>query len=424
MHINLRKLQQTINDAELLEPEGVDKHFTTAFKKKSKRTVSKSDIEEDHEKKESMSKINIEHLDEESMSKPESDTVQISGSPVKILAHDQRPDLADVRKKEGNEIREAEKEILKAVSKGKEPPSIQNKPNISAKDALLFTRASATMTLSALQSVEQTHLASKKFDSLKQKTNTVATIRKERATRRAKIETFKRKVRDQARDWKNDEDHKLEEQREKIKERRMSNLLKQSVEYDQATKKRLEQIQEQKHACEFAVQNTMIGTTLDKEDFKAQKESEAAEMRDMLREAREQAQEKQEMVKRYMELRRVKLLQEGEEARKKLNSKMLEVSILCYIEQLMMGILHFHRLLPTVLWHQSERLIVRLQGSKQQEKLLLLQKKIFAEVLTDLVRPCHLAKVLQSSLTVSLNTFSSLLIEQAQTLRVLRTFGT
>ena len=332
MHINLRKLQQTINDAELLEPEGVDKHFTTAFKKKSKRTLSKSDIEEDHEKKESMSKadVNAELLAEQVMSQPESDAVQISGSPVRILAHDQRPDLVEVKKKEGNEIREAEKEILKAICKEKEPPSIQNKPKISAKDALLFTRAAATMTLSALQSVEQTHLASKKSDSLKQKASTVATIRKERATRRAKIETFKRKVRDQARDWKNDEDHKLAEQKEKMKERRMSNLLTQSEEYDQAAKKWLEQIQEQKHACDFGVQNTMVGTTLDKEDFKAQKESEAAEMRDVVREAREQAQEKQEMVRRYMELRRIKLLQEGEEARKKLSSKMLEVSFSCH----------------------------------------------------------------------------------------------
>ncbi len=337
LHINLRKLHQTVNEAELMEPEGVNKHFRNAFRKKPKKRASIVQKEAGEEKhlntKSDITEVDTaeSNLKEEQTekSRTETDTVEVLGSPVCIQTHDKRPPLIQIRKIDGIEIREAENEISRVVGKLREPQKIKNKSHNSAKDELLFTRAAATMTFSKLQSVEKKHSAAKmKSEKLKQKMDLIAKVRNERLSKKTNIEIFHRKVRDRVSDWKHDEDHRLEKQRTKLQEKRKSTLLQQTEAYDLSTEKRLEQIQDQNLALKFGVQNTMVGGTLLKEDLKSLKDNEAIEKQDIVQEAREQALEAQEMVKQYMEMRRLKFLQEGDEARKKLDSTMLEVRLL------------------------------------------------------------------------------------------------
>ncbi len=331
LHINLRKLHQTVNEAELMEPEGVNKHFRSAFRKKPKKRaniVQNKAVEEKHLNTESdITEVDTAEANlKDEKSNTETDTVEVLGSPVRIQAHNKRPPLSQMREKDGIEIREAENEISIVVGKLREPQKIENKSHNSAKDELLFTRAAATMTFSKLQSAEKTHFAAKvKSEKLKQKMDLIAKVRNERLSRKTNIEIFHRRVRDHVSDWKHDEDHRLEKQRAKLQDKRKSILLQQTEAYDLSIEKRLEQIQDQNLALKFGVQNTMVGGTLLREDRKSLKDNEAIEKRDLVQEAREQALEAQDMVKQYMEMRRMKFLQEGEEARKKLDSTMLEV---------------------------------------------------------------------------------------------------
>ena len=351
MHINLRKLQQTVTDAELCEPEGVDKKFRSAFK----RTPSKSKSKVQQGAKSKPESVHGNDIDTNtapvskltgtvtasnntagqetlpaSISKDGSpystDAMKVSAKMTKILPHEHLPSVGTIKKSDGEDIREAEKEISRTLAKLKEPVKIQNKSKVLSKDGLLFTRACATMPLSTLRSVEHMHQARLKTKALNKKKNLVTKVKQDRTTRNAKIENFHRNVREKARDWKSQEDNKLEQQKTKQQERRNSDILQLSQSYDQALEKRQIQLKDQVFAHEFGHQNAMVGSTLLREDHKSMKDTDAVEKKDVVREAREVAQEHHEMVKRYMDLRRLKLLQEGEEARKKLDATMLEVS--------------------------------------------------------------------------------------------------
>lgn len=348
MHINLRKLQQTVIDAELCEPEGVNKNFRSAFKKtsikpKSKAVKIKTDsshgIRTDTStsaapvtsSKKVVTASNItanQETEPDSISKddpPHSDNVEVSAQTAKILPHGHLPNIATVKKSDGEDIREAEKEISRTLAKVKEPVKIQNRSKVLSKDELLFTRGCATMPLSTLRSVERMNQARIKTEKLNKKINLVTKVKQDRITRNAKIEKFHRNVREKARDWKNQEVHKLEQQRTKLQEKRNSDILQRSQSYDQALENKQLRLKDQVLAREFGHQNAMVGSTLLREDHKATKDTDDVGKKDIVREAREEAQEHHEMVKRYMEQRRLKLFQEGEEARKKLDSKMLEV---------------------------------------------------------------------------------------------------
>ncbi len=327
MHINLGQLHQTVTEAELMEPKG----FRSAFKKKPSKN-SKTTNETPQEKNQSTAKtdptvadIRAESITKKNVEARTDDSVLVEGSPAHILAHDEKPALKEVNKKDGMEIREAEKEISKIVSKLRKPHKIENKTQSLAKDELLFTRATATMPFSKLALIEQTHIAKKKADDLKLKMDLVARVKNERASRKTRIESFRRNIRERVRDWKHDKDILLEEQKVKLQGKRNSTLLKKSVDYERFTEQKLEQVLDQQFATEFGIQNTMVSSTLLREDLKALKQAEAVEKKDVVQEAKEQAIERQEMVKRYMEYRRIKLVQEGDEARKKLDSAMLEV---------------------------------------------------------------------------------------------------
>ncbi len=335
MHINLGQLHQTVTEAELMEPEGMDKHFRTAFKNKPSRKGKTSSEASQEKKSQSNAKSDIVDMvgnkpesvtnDKQTEACADDDTVLVSGSPAHILAHEDKPVLKEVNKKDGAKIREAEKEISKIVSKLREPQKIEAKTQISTKDELLFTRAAATMAFSKLQLVEQMHIVKKKSDTMKLKTDLVAKVKNERTSRKTKIELFRRSIRERVRDWKHDKDISIEEQKVKQHDKRNSTLLQKSIDYEHSSERRIEQMQDQLLANEFGVQNTMVHSTLLREDLKALKAADTAEKRDVVQEAKDEAIERQEMVKSYMDLRRLKLLQEGEEARKKLDSTMLEV---------------------------------------------------------------------------------------------------
>ena len=71
-------------------------------------------------------------------------------------------------------------------------------------------------------------------------------------------------------------------------------------------------------------QNTLVGSTLSKEDRKISRDSTQSETKERVQLAREISAEQQQLVKKYMETRKTKLIREGVERKNELVIKLLE----------------------------------------------------------------------------------------------------
>ena len=330
MHINLNKLQQSVALAELSEPEGVSKTFKRAFVTKRKNgSAKKSEFEAESltnvattTSKEAGPKVD----DNASLKQSEKD-IESEGRVAKVLTCDQLPDLATTKREDGKALRAAEREISQMYVKLRQPPPQpvrELRPKPVGKDHHSFTRAYATMTLSALRSIEKVHEARKKGEELMRKANLVSKIKQERVIRRSKIEEFQRSLRENALEWKSDESHRVEEARSKQKEQQQTEVLKRSQVHDNAIVSVQKQLEDQEFAGEFGRQNTLVGSTLSKEDRKISKDSIQSETKERVQLARELSAEQQQLVKKYMESRKAKLIREGVERKNELDIKMIE----------------------------------------------------------------------------------------------------
>ena len=357
MHINLHKLQQNVAEAENSEPEGVNSNFKSAFQRKTPRkpTSKATKIQLSPPKakgkgektmpltsaKESDTTTSINKKipsdGDEKKEKPASDRqavtvdletsseINVTGRTVQAVPHNFIADMITSRREDGERIRNAEKEIKETVAKTKQPPLKPEKTTSMSKDELSFTRAYTTMTLSALKAVEKVHEARKKTDALIQKVNLVSKMKQERMERREKIEEFHRSLRESINNWRAEKDDKLTLARQLQRMRREEDILRRSHSHDTAITNMHRQSEDQKFACEFSQQNTLVSSTLSKEDRKLSQDSKLQGIKEKVQQAREVSKEHQEMVKRYMELREAKLLQEGLSAKEELDAKMLEV---------------------------------------------------------------------------------------------------
>ena len=333
MHINLNKLQQSVAMAEQSEPEGVSKTFKRAFVTKRRNDLAKRtefEAESSTNVTTSASKEVGPKADETAnlkQSKVDENNIELEGQTAKVLTHDQLPNLAVTKKEDGKALRAAEREINQNFAKFRQPPPQpvrELRPKPMGKEHHSFTRAYATMTLSALRSIEKVHEARKKGEELMRKANLVSRIKQERVIRRSKIDEFQRLLRENALEWKSDESHRLEEARSKQKEQQQAEILKRSQAHDTAIMSMQKQLEDQVFASEFGCQNTLVGSTLSKEDRKISKDSIQSETKERVQLARELSAEQQKLVKRYMESRKTKLIREGVERKNELDIKMLE----------------------------------------------------------------------------------------------------
>ena len=332
MHINLNKLQHSVALAEQSEPEGVSKTFKRAFVTKRRNgSAKKSEFEAGSSanvtttaSKEGAPKADgIASLKQ---SEKDENNIELAGQTAEVLTHNQLPDLATTKREGGKALRAAEREISQNFAKIRQPPPQpvrELRPKLARKEHHSFTRAYATMTLSALKSVEKVHEARKKGEELMQKANLVSRIKQERVIRRSKIEEFQRSLRENALEWKSDESHRLEEARSKQKEQQKVEILKRSQVHDSAILSMQKQLEDQEFASEFGRQNALVGSTLSKEDRKISKDSMQSETNERVQLARALSAEQQQLVKKYMESRKTKLIREGVERKNELDIKLL-----------------------------------------------------------------------------------------------------
>ena len=357
MHINLGKLQQKLTDAENLQPEGINKAFQSTFRYKGKSNTKgqkvkqlsprkRRDETETLPKSETSAK-DADVLTSDSLAKgvqlPETadNRGEVGGESMEVMGHfvravpcDRVTDTVTSKKEDGNRVRIAEKEIKESAEKAKEQPSKSCKVKKStgmSKDELLFTRACGTMTLSALRAVEKVHEARKKVDTLIQKANLVSQMKQERMERREKIEKFHRDLKEDITMWKITEEDRLESMREQILVKKNEELLNKSQCLDTAAITTQRAAEDQKLASEFSQQNTLVGNMMSREDQKLSKNASYQERKERVERMREVSREHQEMVKKFMELREAKLLQECATARKELDAKMLQVLISFFV---------------------------------------------------------------------------------------------
>ena len=336
MHIDLCKLQHSVALAEQREPEGVSKTFKKAFISRGKNGSPK------RSKFEAQSSASIDTPTAGEIG-PKADTTctdtgnlnesekgeefELKVRTAVVLPHDQLPDLTKSKKEDGKELRAAEEEITRNLVKVKQPPvqpvrELRQKP--ITKEQHSFTRAYATMTLSALRSIEKVHEARRKGKELMRKANLVSKIKQERIVRRSKIEEYQRLLRESVMEWKTDETLRLEEARNKKKEEHEAEISKRLQMHDKTLSSRQKKDKDLEFVREFERQNTLISSTLSKEDRKMSKDSIEAETKERVQSVRALSTERQELVKRYMDSRKAKLIREGVETKNELCIKMLE----------------------------------------------------------------------------------------------------
>ena len=319
--------------AEQSEPEGVSKTFKRAFVTKRRNgSAKKSEFEAGNSanvtttaSKEGAPKA--DDITSRKQSEKDENSIELAGQTAEVLAHSQLPDLATTKREDGKALRAAEREISQNFAKLRQPPPQpvrELRPKLAAKEHHSFTRAYATMTLSALRSIEKVHEARKKGEELMRKANLVSRIKQERVIRRSKIEEFQRSLRENALEWKSDKSHRLEEARSKQKEQQQVEILKRSQVHDSAILSVQKQLEDQEFASEFGRQNTLVGSTLSKEDRKISRDSIQSETNERVQLARALSAEQQQLVKKYMESRKTKLIREGVERKNELDIKLLE----------------------------------------------------------------------------------------------------
>ena len=248
----------------------------------------------------------------------------MSGSPVRVLAASELPDLTTTKKHAGIMIRSAEKEIMKNVV-SKRKPELKDGPQaiVNHKDEQMFTRAYATMKTNCLTAVDNAKL---RADNA-YKAELVARIRQERVERREKAKEFHRKLQNSIKEWRAAEEDRIFALGERLQSEMYSKLSQCSWAHDNEVIASHKQAEQKQFLTQFSHQNTLVSNTLANEDLKASQTSDLAQRAGQVEEARAVSRNNQLMVQRFMKLREAKLTQEGINTQLKLDAAMLQVSI-------------------------------------------------------------------------------------------------
>ena len=370
MHINLGKLQQNVTKAENVEPKGLTKAFQHKRKSSVKDQIAKrlsprngklgteaspksqaltkaatipgSDLTHNKPPNANGAELSDGADDKvgEALGDDGGDSMEVTGQSVEAVPCNHVEDVATSRREDGHRVRIAKKEIKETVRRANEPPpktcSVKQ-PTVMSKDEMTFTRAYATMTLSALRAVEKVREARKKADVLIQKANLVAKMKHERMERREKIEKFHREFKENITMWRIAQENRLESMEEQLLAKKSEEVLRRVHSHDTAMTTIQRHKEDKKFAREFSQQNTLVRNMVCQEDQKVLKDGRFQEVRERVGGMREVSLEHQEMVRRYMEQRDAKLLQEGATARKDLDANMLQVLP-------MVGLIHYTEL--------------------------------------------------------------------------------
>lgn len=258
----------------------------------------------------------------------EEEKIGVSGLTLAVLPHEAIPPLSSTKRANSESIRQAKKEISKRLLKLKAPPAKHPiTKDIMSKDDFVFTRIYGTMNLSVLRQVESVHHTRRLSQEQDERASVVASVRRERLTKRSKIAAYQNQLKERVMEWRGREEGRLERAREALERQREVTLMRQYSKQEEAHVAWQKQQQEREFSQNFKQNNTMISNTLALEDRRSAQEDTSASARERVRQVRRDSLEKQEEARRYLELRRTRLLREGRESNEELDAKMLEVIV-------------------------------------------------------------------------------------------------
>ena len=261
--------------------------------------------------------------------------MELLGRPLPLLTPEILPELISTKKQDVHKVKRDKEEIHRRMAELKQPPDSKHTPksNSMSKDDFIFTRVYATMNLSVLRDVEKVHRAKRKNMELEDKANMVSRIKNERILRKKKIKDFQKNTRNKNREWREEEEMKLEERKNILYNKRQTYLLKKSQEHDLTFLSMQRQQTEQNFSHEFSQHHNMISNTLGKEDRKSQVKASSAACKERVNRVVNDSLQQQEETQRYLEMRRERVTDKAQYDKSQLNAKKLEVSVwLCNIE--------------------------------------------------------------------------------------------
>ena len=259
-------------------------------------------------------------------SKPDQ-KMEVAGLTVAILPGEGLPELITSKRENVEMFRQAERQICKQLLRLKQPAP-RHKPSEEdgmSKNDFSFTRVYGTMGLSALRKVDKVQQMRKNKEEMKEKVDKVAKVRRERVLRRGQIEAYQKRLKERVQLWKCEEEGRLEQKRDELEKEHQVKV--------EATKRRTKASQlntcrhreEREFSSNFRQNSTLISNTLSAEDRSASLTSSSEKVKERVKQTREEGWEQQEEVRKYLEHRRNKILQEGKEGRQQVDTRTLEV---------------------------------------------------------------------------------------------------
>lgn len=255
----------------------------------------------------------------------------MTGQPLAVQPYQASSRLTTSNREDGNMIRQAIREINKCRLELKQTPvkktEVKSKPDAMSKDELLFTRVHGTMNLSLLNKMDGIHQARKTSKARAEKASLVARVRRERVMRKNKIEAFQNQLKEKVRVWKGKEEELLEQRREELERQREKELLKQCKQRELRHLSAHKQQEGREMSNNFRQNSSLITKTLSAEDHKVICGESSIIAQEKVRQVRQEVTDQQEEARKYLELRRSKLLQEGRQDKLEIDTRMLEVGV-------------------------------------------------------------------------------------------------
>ena len=270
---------------------------------------------------------------------PESEGINgivVSGQKAEVRLEDNWVEkMAQMKKENGKRVREAEYQIVENLAKVREPPSkelrrvdppitIHGAPRLS-KNALAFSRAFESMTLSPLKAVDRIHELDRVNENWSRKAAYVSWVKMERERQRQKIKEIRQKTKETVEAWRIMEDNKVARLRDENVLKASQNLLEKSIQRNAASKSRKMDEMDRSFATEFTQQAVSIGHEMAKDDREISTKGKREEIKERVQLLTETARQRREEARSEREIRDTRLLWEGVLAKKDLDRKIMQV---------------------------------------------------------------------------------------------------
>jgi hypothetical protein len=353
MHINLGKLQQSIDQSVDKNPDGVGPrgvaHGVTGKVKNVRRekvnlhvpssskkghvqdTGSRAETRQDEllvpaEDQDIPHKVETGE-DMEGVT-PSERAMSLTGLTLSVMSHEDIPPLTTSKRENVRMIKEAEKEMCTSRRQLKHSPSKKPSSKLDAmtKDEFSFTRVYGTMNLGLLNKMDKVHHIRRASEEQEEKAKLVARVRRDRVMCRGKVEAFQQHLKDKVRVWKCREEGKLEQRREVLDKERGAELAELSHHREVERRSAHKQQEDREMSNSFRQNSALIGNTLSAEDRKASADQNTVAVQDKVRQMKQDSLEQQEEARKYLEHRRNRMWEEGRQEKQNIDAKMLEVS--------------------------------------------------------------------------------------------------